>query len=491
MTVLITRDQDSVRQASEPPTPWRAQVGRVVGLIFAIDAGAIFLSTILGWALRNEADSLAPADPATTLHSNFLPVVVMAWLLGLAISGSYRRTAIGAGFDEFRHVVVGTFTALGLITSIAFLSHSTLSRGFLVLSLVVGLPLLLLMRYVVRKGIHRLRQHGYLRGRVLAVCSPGALSELMTTLDRLDHIGYTIVGTCIPDIQAHRALDLPVPLYGGIDDIASAVDELAADTVIVAGGGITSSNALRRIGWALEGKNVDLVLAPNLIDVAGPRISYRHLGGIPLVYVDEPHANNASGFAKRIFDLVAASCMLVVLALPMLVIAMLVRHEDGGPVFFRQDRSGRNGELFLMTKFRSMIVNADERLEQLIDFNDADDVLFKMRHDPRVTRVGRVLRRFSLDELPQLFDVLRGDMSLVGPRPPLPREVEQYPADMHRRLLVRPGLTGLWQVSGRSNLSFDEAVRLDLSYVDNWSITGDLIIILKTVRAVILGRGAY
>jgi len=491
VTVLITRNQDSIREASEPPTPWRAQVGRVVGVIFAIDAGAIFLSTILGWALRNEADSLAPADPATTIHSNFLPVVVMAWLLGLAISGSYRRTAIGAGFDEFRYVAAGTFTALGLIASIAFLTHSTMSRGFLLLSLVVGLPLLLLMRYVVRKAIHRLRGHGLLRGRVLAVCTPGALAELVTTLERLDHIGYTIVGTCIPDVHAHRALDLPVPLYGGIDDIASAVDELGADTVIVAGGGTTSSNALRRIGWALEGKNVDLVLAPNLIDVAGPRISYRHLGGIPLVYVDAPHANRASGLAKRLFDLVIATCMVIALAPLMLAIAGLVKLQDGGPIFFRQERSGRGGERFLMTKFRSMIVNADERLEELINFNDADDVLFKMHNDPRITRVGGVLRRLSLDEVPQLFDVLRGDMSLVGPRPPLPREVEKYPDDMHRRLLVRPGLTGLWQVSGRSNLSFEEAIRLDLSYVDNWSITGDLIIILKTARAVLFGRGAY
>jgi len=336
-----------------------------------------------------------------------------------------------------------------------------------------------------------LRRHGHLRGRVLAVCTPGALHELIETLGRLDHIGYTVVGTCIPDPQAHRALDLPVPCYGGIDDIASACDEVDADTVIVAGGGYPTSWALRRVGWALQGKNIDLVLVPSLIDVAGPRISYRHVSGIPLVFVDEPHSDRASGLAKRAFDLGVASLMLVALSPLMLAIAALIKLQDGGPVLYRQERSGRGGERFLMTKFRSMIVDADQRIDDLIDFNNADDVLFKMHNDPRVTRVGRMLRRYSLDEIPQLFNVLSGHMSLVGPRPPLPREVEQYPADMNRRLLVRPGLTGLWQVSGRSNLSFDEAVRLDLSYVDNWSITGDVIIMLKTVRAVLFGHGAY
>jgi exopolysaccharide biosynthesis polyprenyl glycosylphosphotransferase len=491
MTLMVNSDRDAVRETERTGLPWRSRVARVVGIIFAIDAAAILVATVLGWILRNEVDSLAPAAPTTALHSNLLPVVVAAWLIGLAVSGSYRRTAIGAGFDEFRHVSTGTFMALGLIASIAFLTRSSLSRGFLLSSFVVGLPLLLLMRYVVRKTIHRLRSRGHLRGRVVAVCSPSGLSELMTTLERLDHIGYTIVGTVIPGDDAYRALDLPVPLYGGIDALASACDELSADTVIVAGGGFMTSTALRRVGWELEGKDVDLVLMPSLIDVAGPRISYRHMGGIPLVYVDAPHADRASGLAKRIFDLVVTSLLVLCFSPLMLGIAGLVKLQDRGPIFFRQQRSGRNGELFWMTKFRSMIVDADKRLDELIDFNDAGDVLFKMRNDPRVTRVGRFIRRYSLDELPQLFDVLRGDMSLVGPRPPLPREVEQYPVDMHRRLLVRPGLTGLWQVSGRSNLTFEDAVRLDLSYVDNWSITGDLIIILKTVRAVLFGSGAY
>jgi exopolysaccharide biosynthesis polyprenyl glycosylphosphotransferase len=326
---------------------------------------------------------------------------------------------------------------------------------------------------------------------VIAVCQPSALHELMSTLDRLAHVGYQVVGTCVPEVDSRRDLDLPVPCYGGVDDVVTACEEAGADLVIVGGGGYSTSQALRRIGWALEGRRIDLLVVPGLVDVAGPRIHMRHLSGLPLVHIEEPQVSRAGGLAKRAFDVAVAGLALVVISPLMLAIALGIKLQDRGPVLYRQERSGRNGTPFTMTKFRSMVVGADRRLAEVADFNDVDDVLFKMRRDPRVTWLGRFLRRFSLDELPQLVDVLRGQMSLVGPRPPLPAEVELYPADMHRRLLVRPGLTGLWQVSGRSDLSFDEAVRMDLYYVDNWSITGDLIILLKTARAVLLGQGAY
>jgi len=480
-----------------PAPPARAaslaqQMRRVVLATLGLDCLVLAGSLALAWEFSEILNPLLPASVQSgDLSSSLVVLVFAAWLFFLAARGGYRRRNIGAGYDEFRVVASSTFVAFAFIATAAFLVQAEISRSFLILVILVGLPALLAERYAVRKVVHGLRRRGHLCGRVLAVCTPNALSELMVTLDRMAHLGYSVVGTCVPDPDASRDLGLPVPCYGGVDDLVMACEEAGADIVIVGGGGYSTSKALRSIGWAIEGRSIELVVVPGLIDVAGPRIHMRHVSGLPLVHVEEPQVSRAGGWAKRAFDVVIASLMLMVLSPLMLVIALATKLQDGGPVFYRQERSGRGGERFQMTKYRSMIVDADRRIDDLMDFNDVDDVLFKMHNDPRITRVGRMLRRWSFDELPQLFDVIRGNMSLVGPRPPLPREVEQYPPDMHRRLLVRPGLTGLWQVSGRSDLSFDEAIRMDLYYVDNWSIVGDVIIILKTVRAVLKGSGAY
>jgi exopolysaccharide biosynthesis polyprenyl glycosylphosphotransferase len=215
------------------------------------------------------------------------------------------------------------------------------------------------------------------------------------------------------------------------------------------------------------------------------------VGGVPLVYVDRPRSREASRWAKRTFDLVVATCLLVALSPLLLAVALLIRLQDAGPVLYRQRRVGADGAEFDMIKFRSMVVDAEARLAEIAHANEHDGVLFKIREDPRVTRVGRFIRKFSIDELPQLLNVLRGEMSLVGPRPPLINEYVRYEQDTHRRLLVRPGMTGLWQVSGRADLPWSEAVRLDLYYVDNWSMVIDLVIMLKTVKAVLASRGAY
>jgi exopolysaccharide biosynthesis polyprenyl glycosylphosphotransferase len=283
----------------------------------------------------------------------------------------------------------------------------------------------------------------------------------------------------------------PVPVLGGVADMRRLCDQVGADTVLVARGGYETSQELRRIAWALEGSSIDLVVVPSLTDIAGPRIHMRPVAGLPLLHVEQPQAGAAGGLPKRLFDVVFASLALLVFSPLLMVVAAIVKLQDGGPVFFRQSRVGRDGTPFGMIKFRSMVVDAESRLEQLRALNEFDDVLFKMQNDPRITSVGRFLRRYSVDELPQLFNVIRGEMSLVGPRPPLPAEVDRYADDVHRRLLVRPGLTGLWQVSGRSGLSWDESVRLDLYYVDNWSMLSDLVIMAKTVRAVLGSAGAY
>jgi exopolysaccharide biosynthesis polyprenyl glycosylphosphotransferase len=294
---------------------------------------------------------------------------------------------------------------------------------------------------------------------------------------------------CVP--RGQHAEDVGVPVLGELDDVRRLALELGVDGVIVAGGSYSSAADLRRLGWALQGLELDMLVVPSLTDIAGPRLHMRHVAGLPFVQVEEPQSDRAGGWAKRAFDLVVASILVAVLSPLLALVAVLIRLQDGGPVLYRQRRVGVNGTEFQMNKFRSMVVDAEARLADLATANEYDGVLFKIREDPRVTGIGRFIRKLSLDELPQLFNVLRGEMSLVGPRPPLVNEYEHYEQDTHRRLLVRPGMTGLWQVSGRSDLPWSEAVRLDLYYVDNWSMVIDLVIMIKTVKAVLFSKGAY
>ncbi|KQY50146.1 sugar transferase [Nocardioides sp. Root140] len=489
-----TAQQDAALDLPPRRVPLARRLSRVVAVVALCDVLVLALTAFIAVSFRARLDGVLEKDTYLefALLSGMTPFVFLLWLVCLALGGAYARRNLGGGTEEFRRVAIASLMAVGAVGTVSFLSRSNISRGYVILCFAVGTVLLLSTRYAVRKVLHHLRQTGRLHARVVAVCSPTALDEVKASLERLSWAGYTLVGACVPSHHLGELSSEPsVPILGGSDDIVAACELTGADTVLVAGGGHTSSQALRRIGWQLETLDVDLVVVPGLIDVAGPRIHMRQVGGLPLVHVDKPQVGRAGGLVKRIFDVVVASAMLVVLSPLMALIALAIKLQDGGPVFYRQTRSGRDGGTFRMLKFRSMVVDADRRLAEVAAMNEADGVLFKVKDDPRITRLGHFLRKFSLDELPQLVNVLSGEMSVVGPRPPLPAEVEDYPVDMHRRLLVRPGLTGLWQVSGRSDLSFDEAVRMDLYYVDNWSLIGDVIIMLKTVRAVLLGRGAY
>ena len=283
-----------------------------------------------------------------------------------------------------------------------------------------------------------------------------------------------------------------VPVFGYPAEAMYAIDLLDAEVVAVSNDHDLTGRELLRLAWSLEERAVELIVATGLFDVAGPRLSIRPVAGMPMLHVERQVMAGVRRAAKRVVDWLGA-LVIVVLALPLFVaVAVAIRLDSKGPILFRQERVGARGVTFPMFKFRSMVVDAEARLAELTATADAgNDVLFKMKRDPRITRVGGFLRRFSIDELPQLLNVLRGEMSLIGPRPPLPREVATYESDAVRRLHVRPGLTGLWQVSGRSNLSWDESLRLDLWYVDNWSVVLDLQIIARTVRAVVRGTGAY
>jgi exopolysaccharide biosynthesis polyprenyl glycosylphosphotransferase len=305
------------------------------------------------------------------------------------------------------------------------------------------------------------------------------------------HSGISVLGVCVPSAEVDWARRLGLNVLGSLESVAGIVSRIGCDAVAVTSGEATRHNYLRELAWSLEGHNVELLVHPGLIEVAGPRMHIRPHVGLPLLYVEQPKFKGWRRVVKRATDLTLTGVGLLVISPVMLGIAAAIKLTDRGPVFFRQTRVGLDGSTFTMWKFRSMHTDAEERLAELRAQQPEMGLMFKMVDDPRITRVGKLLRKFSLDELPQLFNVLSGTMSLVGPRPPLQSEVDGYANDARRRLLVTPGLTGLWQVSGRSLLSWEETVRLDLRYVENWTLTFDLLILWKTVFAVAAKRGAF
>ncbi len=324
--------------------------------------------------------------------------------------------------------------------------------------------------------------------RTLVVGNAASVHHTIENLRSSTHHGYRVVGVCLPSLTDEPPQD-GVPMLGALADIVQVAYDHSIETVIVAGSELTG-DALRRLSWALGRAGAGLVVAPGLVEVLGPRVSVRPTVGLSLLEVETVPPRRRL-LAKSILDRTLGTTLLVAVSPVIAVAALAVRLTSPGPVFFRQHRVGVDGRPFTMIKLRSMYLDAEQRRAALLAQSDRDGLMFKMRDDPRVTRVGRVLRRFSIDELPQLWNVARGDMSLVGPRPPLPEEVDGYQDQVFRRLHVRPGLTGLWQVSGRSDLSWDESVRLDLRYVDNWSVAMDLLILWKTGRAVLGSSGAY
>jgi exopolysaccharide biosynthesis polyprenyl glycosylphosphotransferase len=416
-----------------------------------------------------------------------LPVL---WCVSVALAGGYESRFIGAGSDEFRRVLNA---AVGLAAGVAIASYALkleFARGYVVVALPSAAAFDLVARYWLRKRLHRLRSRGSCMQRVVAVGHAPAVADLIAMLRRDKFNGLSVVGACLAGRSMLMQIE-GVPVFGGLGNVSAAVSGLGADTVAVLSCPEMSGIRLRELAWELEETGTDLCVAPALIDVAGPRTTIRPVAGLPLLQLDHPELAGGKQVVKAVFDRLAAGLALVVLAPVFVVIALAIRLDDRGPVFFMQTRVGRDGQTFRLFKFRTMVVDAEQRRLELEAVNEGAGVLFKMRRDPRVTKVGAALRRWSFDELPQLFNVVIGDMSLVGPRPALPREVARYGDHMRRRLVVKPGITGLWQVSGRSGLSWEESFRLDLRYVDNWSIMLDVQILWKTFSAVVRGSGAY
>jgi exopolysaccharide biosynthesis polyprenyl glycosylphosphotransferase len=416
-----------------------------------------------------------------------LPV---AWLVCVALERGYETRYFGTGPEEFRSIIRAAVALTAVVAVTSYATKSQVARGFVVVAVPMTCLAAMFARWVLHRQISKRRLAGRCMRRVLVVGRNDQVTTLRRHLEERNTDGYVVVASCLPRGDAFEEPE-PERLGRAEMDILKAVDQWDVEVVAVAADPELAGHSLRKLSWALEQRGVDLIVSPGIVEVAGPRISIRPVAGLSLLHLERPSVSGGPHVLKSVFDRVVGCLLLLGLSPVLLVAGILVKLTSRGPVLFRQTRVGRGGKQFKMLKFRTMVVDAEKRQAELHALNQGNGILFKMRDDPRITKIGKYLRRFSVDELPQLVNVLRGDMSLVGPRPPLPAEVAQYQIDDARRMLVKPGLTGLWQVSGRSDLTWEESMRLDLRYADNWSIALDLLILWKTARAVLGSDGAY
>jgi exopolysaccharide biosynthesis polyprenyl glycosylphosphotransferase len=475
-------------RAGETQAGWPSRYARN---LYLIDLVIGLLAAVSALLLRFGSTGTEP------FMRDYLWITVLfpiAWTACLAVNRAYEPRHLFVGTDEYARVFRSGLALTALIAIVSFALDLRLARGYVLIAMPLAVLADLGVRYAYRQRLHRSWARGDRLHRVILVGHERAVVDMTRRLRRERYHGLGVIGACLPPGQSRTRLrpGLP-PVYGTFDGIASAVTRSGADTVVVLSCPEIDGAALRRLAWQLERDEIDLIVASTLVDVAGDRTTIRPVDGLPMLHVEHPKLKGSARIIKTVFDRLGALFLLILTAPLLLVLAGLVRFGPGGrgPAIFTQERVGKDGRPFKLYKFRTMVVNADEMLAKLAARNEHDGLLFKMRKDPRVTRVGRILRKFSLDELPQLINVLIGDMSLVGPRPPLPSEVARYDGDIARRLLVKPGITGLWQVSGRSDLSWEDGIRLDLYYVENWSLASDVVILWKTIGAVIGSRGAY
>ncbi|WP_235556938.1 sugar transferase [Microbacterium sp. Leaf203] len=467
---------------------WRGRYRRNLVLTdFAALVWVVYGTQLLWFGLGN-AQLAAGSDSRISDLSYwaFSAILIVTWMWALAFVESRSDRVIGTGSAEYVRIADASFRLFGAVAIIAFLTQIDVARGYLLVSLPSGILVLCFTRWMWRQWLVVQRSRGRYSAHVLLVGSLPSVTQLAREFARTPSAGYRVVGACVP--HAKTADTIPgteIPIMGHVGDVSRALAATGADTVAITSADELPAEKVKEISWSLEAGRQHLVLAPSIVDIAGPRLHTRPVAGLPLIHVETPKFSRGQSFLKRSVDLAAASLGVVLLSPLLLFLAIAVRLSSEGPVLFRQTRVGFRGREFTMFKFRSMVVNAEELRAQLTaqQRDSGNEVLFKMKNDPRVTPIGRVMRKFSLDELPQLFNVVGGSMSLVGPRPPLPSEVAVYADHVHRRFLAKPGITGLWQVSGRSSLSWEESVRLDLSYVENWTLLGDFVILGKTARA--------
>ena len=477
---------DTLRGQAEPEVgdarPSTRRTSPKVLLVVA-DGIVISLAMLLSYWLRaSSGDNVmkGAADDHLLVGAVALPV----WLMLFSRSRLYNARFLGRRLEEVRRIASATTTTLLLMMATSYSLQLPISRGWLAITFLTAVTLMTLERELVRRTFRHLRRRGHLWRSLVIVGYNDEALEVASMLDRDAALGYRVVGF-VDDAEGTND--------GSLGPVAETLDVLrrtGARSVMISASAtsVETSNQLVR---ELVRRGIHVEMSSTLRDIAAHRLTVRPLGRFPVVYIEPCQSNGWRAIAKRSFDLTMSLIALIMIAPVAAIIALAIKLDTPGPVIFRQKRVGRDGKTFPIQKFRTMVDGAEDLMIDLRSRNEADGPLFKLRADPRMTRVGRLLRKTSLDELPQLFNVIKGEMSLVGPRPALPAEVLAWPTPLHDRLRVQPGITGMWQVSGRSNSTFDDYSRLDRYYVDNWSLVTDLVIILKTIPVVFFGKGAY
>lgn len=490
--------QTNITSSGRIPLPpvrdnWRARYARILRISDLFVLVWVVYGTQIIWFGLGRVDVSIREDSRLTDFSYWLfsGGLVLAWMLALALVDSHTDRVIGTGQEEYVRVTRASFGLFGAVAILAFLVRIDVARGYLLISLPAGIILLVFTRWLWRQWLVAQRSMGRYSAKVLLVGSRQSVTQIARDLQRTPDAGYQVVGACVPNGAVADVIEgTSLPIMGSVDAIDRALAVTGADTVVVTSTDDLPPNKVKEISWGLEAGRQHLVLAPSITDIAGPRVHSRPVSGLPLIHVETPRFSSGQRFIKRSVDLVGAVILIVVLSPVLLLVAITVKLSSPGPILYRQERIGMNGKPFGMLKFRSMRIGADAELKALLQAQGTDtQPLFKIKDDPRVTPTGRFIRKYSLDELPQFFNVLGGSMSLVGPRPQVAGEVALYSDAARRRLLARPGITGLWQVSGRSETGWEEAVKLDLYYVENWSLVGDIAIVAKTAKAVIAPGG--
>ena len=444
------------------------------------------LAVLAGYAIAAAATDDAPSISAAGLYATAL-----VWPAVLGVRGLYDRRRMLSPAREARQLFEGSATSAVIVVLLAFffLNGDSRPRAWTLAVWWACTATLAFERFAARRVLHALHRRNVLATRTVIVGVNGEARSIARVFTRQRWLGYRVVGFVEVAPCGFEHVD-GHPVVGTIDAVVDAVREADAALVVVAGTAV-NPEILQDLSVALRGVDVDVRFSPGLPHVAASRMAIEPVDGIALLSVERKEFTGLQSFTKRLVDVVVAGSLLLVTLPALAAVALAVRLTSAGPILFKQVRAGLDGRPFVMLKFRTMVADAELRLDDLADANESDGLLFKIKEDPRVTPIGRFLRQSALDELPQLINVLKGDMSIVGPRPALPNETQRYDEQLRNRLAVKPGLTGLWQVNGRSDLPFEDYVRYDLFYVENWSLALDLYVLIRTIPALLSRRGAY
>ncbi|MCZ4581837.1 sugar transferase [Gordonia amicalis] len=478
------------------PRPWvRGYVLRLAWSDVLIVAVAVGVAQVIRFGADSAMTSAGALEAPAIVVSLAL---IVTWIAALRAFQTLDRRVVGSGPTEYSRVATACFAVFGVLAILDLLFRLNIARGFLAVALPLGTLGLLCSRWAWRQRLRRQRANSKNTDQLLVVGDVQSALPLVKRLNKKPTIGLEVVGLCLPPgertaIREIEVGDQAVPVYGGCDSISDAVIRSSASVVAITSR-TPAHEFIRELSWELDRLDVEVLVAPGVADIAGPRMMMRQVDGLPMLHIDKPRYGASQTVLKTGLDYVVALTVLALSAPVIIATAVAIKAYDGGPVFFRHQRVGKDGQRFKVWKFRSMRPDADT-MKDKVRADDTDGVtravFFKAEDDPRITPIGRFIRRTSIDELPQLFNVLSRDMSIVGPRPLVPGEGSEIPNFVERRLLVKPGITGLWQVSGRSDLPEEDRIRLDLVYVENWSLMQDISILWKTTRAVIQRDGAY